>query len=776
MQKTFFKKIIPSMLIVAILATGFFGVFRVGVVNAEHNSFPESEQKIFGGKGEIQFLKKINNEDKTSNTENKDKQKNSDETVTSQSTINRNKTIIQDREGNVIKELVTDPKTGKVIDVTEQSITGCRLRDIFHPYDCIRTILAVIAEAMLEFFGFFVWISGNLLNVATDKTVLKMGANFKDSEGLGVVVKEAWKTIRDLSNIIIIFMLLVIGIGTILRFGEYGSKKLLGMLIAVAILINFSLFFTNVVIDASNLLALQFYNKVSESKSEKWNGFADSYMQAFGLSTWYSNTDNPTNDFSQTFTKNNGSIKNIFIIGILGSIMFLIASFAFLAGAFFLISRYVILIFLMIFSPIAFVGMILPATKTYTTQWVNMLFKQAFFAPIYFLLTWFVISIINSPAYKASLGLLGKEKFANLASAETFSSGSIDLVLNFIIVIFFIIASIILSQQMGIKGSSMVISWGQSARKWGQGMVMRPVRRAGTFAKAQGGGWAERVQEDKKGGFAKTLRMIPFANRAMGAVGAMGRSELKKMEDKYKDLSTANLGNLLKSKLTLPLDKKAISQIMFDRHKGDSKKQAKIFSEDLDANQRKEVYLSLSPVNRAYLDRNIKEIYKDKNKEEEGEKFVKKLEDFLSEEDKQKTRDADKEVLLKVTKNKITEALKKSKTDTIKVEIQKARDDKTLHKWSKEVLMDPKVFEHFTNADFDTITRLGDLNSNNKQYMYEKAKEMDNPPEFFSTPLAKKLYGKEKEGGIKSSKNPKNDESKIITENIETEFRNRNQK
>ncbi|HEV7702347.1 MAG TPA: hypothetical protein VGO63_02810 [Candidatus Paceibacterota bacterium] len=74
---------------------------------------------------------------------------------------------------------------------------------------------------------------------------------------------EAWRIIRDFSNIFFIMVLLYIAIKMILGLGGAEIKKMIVQVIVAALLINFSMFMTEVVIDSSNILALIFYNKIS---------------------------------------------------------------------------------------------------------------------------------------------------------------------------------------------------------------------------------------------------------------------------------------------------------------------------------------------------------------------------------------------------------------------------------------------------------------------------------------------------------------------------------
>ena len=77
---------------------------------------------------------------------------------------------------------------------------------------------------------------------------------------------EGWELTRDMANIGFIFILLYIAFRKILSIGGFTLQSIVIKLIIVALLVNFSLFFTKVVIDASNILALGFYNNISQQE------------------------------------------------------------------------------------------------------------------------------------------------------------------------------------------------------------------------------------------------------------------------------------------------------------------------------------------------------------------------------------------------------------------------------------------------------------------------------------------------------------------------------
>lgn len=75
-------------------------------------------------------------------------------------------------------------------------------------------------------------------------------------------ISEGWTMLRDIGNMAFIFILLFIAIKVMFDANTAGTIQTLVKVIAVALIINFSFFATRVVIDAGNLLSIQFYNAV----------------------------------------------------------------------------------------------------------------------------------------------------------------------------------------------------------------------------------------------------------------------------------------------------------------------------------------------------------------------------------------------------------------------------------------------------------------------------------------------------------------------------------
>lgn len=136
-----------------------------------------------------------------------------------------------------LNQIITDP-VGTLLNIT----IGKLFSQIAQLFFTIANIIFFIASMIFDYALAFM-----------------LEAAFLNTEG----IKIGWEIARDTANIFFIFILLGISIATILRIESYGAKQLLVKLIIIALLINFSLPLSMVIIDVSNVLALQFLGYIN---------------------------------------------------------------------------------------------------------------------------------------------------------------------------------------------------------------------------------------------------------------------------------------------------------------------------------------------------------------------------------------------------------------------------------------------------------------------------------------------------------------------------------
>jgi len=141
--------------------------------------------------------------------------------------------------------------TGK--SVLPEQIPGCAV--ITGDFDdCIVKLTYIIFYTIPAFLLGLAANSFNLIISLTLSSTLYTKSTF---------IPEAWGVVRDLSNLFFILILLYIGIKMILGLGGHDVKKMVVQVVIMALLINFSMFFSQIIIDTSNILALVFYDKIN---------------------------------------------------------------------------------------------------------------------------------------------------------------------------------------------------------------------------------------------------------------------------------------------------------------------------------------------------------------------------------------------------------------------------------------------------------------------------------------------------------------------------------
>lgn len=317
------------------------------------------------------------------------------------------------------------------------------------------------ANVVLNLLAWVLWLFSLLLDTVIDFTVRNMALWVNSAPGLGGVINETWAVFRDLGNMTFFFIILYLAFQLILGIGS-GHWRSLGWIIIMAILINFSLFFTKIVIDASNLLALIFYQAITAAPIIPGtpSGIAGVIMQQLGLATIFQFS--PAT-ITNLFGSGAASSPTVFLIG--GSLFIIITIGVTLSLCLLFIIRFVYLIMLMILSPLAFACYVIPGLRGNFNKWWNTLIHQAFFAPAVFLLLWVSFKILGS----LQLGNVGS--FGDLLGK--LDASSIPIVLNFALSIYFLVYSIILAQKFGAIGAAASIRAGKSISRGAQSFVGR---------------------------------------------------------------------------------------------------------------------------------------------------------------------------------------------------------------------------------------------------------------------------------------------------------------
>lgn len=248
-----------------------------------------------------------------------------------------------------------------------------------------------------------------LLGLIIDTAVaLSLESSFYNSPAIGL----AWSIIRDICNMVFIFVLIYEGIRTILNIGNSATvKRTITSVIIAAVLLNFSLFFTKVVIDASNIASTWFIQGIQNiGGGESVSGSIRAALEMEKLTARYQTGLNMTSFSLEAFTT-----------GFLLFILTCVALYVFFNVVFLLIGRIVAFTYLLIMSPLGFIGLFvdIPQIKDYGKEWRDELMAQAMMLPMFFLMVYITLFIVDradkliygtSAAIRA--GTAGSQEFA----------------------------------------------------------------------------------------------------------------------------------------------------------------------------------------------------------------------------------------------------------------------------------------------------------------------------------------------------------------------------
>lgn len=259
-----------------------------------------------------------------------------------------------------------------------------------------------------------------------------------------------WTATRDVCNLVFILILLGIGFATILRVPTYHIKKLIVPFIVALLLINFSKLICGVVTDFCHILMASFAAAIDGSN------YSGSIAGNLGLDKWLS---------SSRYTKDTETIDSYEGVQLLLTIIvFMIALiFAFLLLIVLMVSRWITLMVLTIFSPLVYAAQILPATQGFAKKWWQQFLQAAFYGPAAVFLVYLALQIV---AATVADGFKGKN--------ETTASGTViawETLVALMIACILLYKAVTFSKNLGIAGASGIIRTGTSWAKKGAGAV-----------------------------------------------------------------------------------------------------------------------------------------------------------------------------------------------------------------------------------------------------------------------------------------------------------------
>ena len=397
----------------------------------------------------------------------------------------------------------------------------------------VGVVLEFIAKYVAKFALMFMRSMGHILDMAIGRTI--NGETYRNLTAVLV----GWTAVRDFSNMLFIFVLLYIAIQTILGLATSNVKRLLSHVVIAALLINFSLFFTQVVIDAGNILAMGFWNQMTTKQgTETFPSASASFLQGFRMQTIFDingdiMTETPGSPLKTT------SMDNAMIYAG-GAIMMFVAGYVFLAGAVIMIVRTVWLLILMIGSPFAFVSFALPSRGGFASWWWGQLVGQVFVAPAFLFMLYICSLIISNNDLNMMTGAIN----AKFAPAILGGVNNYAIFYNFAVIVILLLACLTVASKVSSGAGSMGSSWAKKIIGGGAALGFAGVAAAGRQTYGRNAAASLKDKDGKETEWAKKQRQLVAAG---GMSGKLANARLALAEKGAKgtyDIRNAPMGGL----------------------------------------------------------------------------------------------------------------------------------------------------------------------------------------------------------------------------------------
>ncbi len=367
--------------------------------------------------------------------------------------------------------------------------------------------LAKLIHAILGLVSFIITIGAVLLSFVLNPVAVTGLFNLS-------AVYTLWRMVRDFFNLFFILTILFIAFATIFQVQAYNYKKLLWNLILMALLTNFSFPIARFLIDAGNVPMYFFLNSLSADKTKSaGDAISSTAFKTSGI------VNNILKDADKSYFVQHGSTDQIKDM-LIAIVFIFIFGFSLIALGALLFVRILVLVALIIFSPIGFVGTAIPGLQKFSGQWWDNFLKYIIFGPtsaLMLLVSVKVMSEFNSSSARTQLDNIAKNIGGiNVASAVTT-----------MLPVIFIWMSIAVMGSSGIAGASAVAG---TAKKFSKSLAKRAGKGAlfvGTVGQSGKNSFTRTTARGTVAGVKNVAKTGQLFGKNVG--GEWGANQLKKI-------------------------------------------------------------------------------------------------------------------------------------------------------------------------------------------------------------------------------------------------------
>ena len=352
--------------------------------------------------------------------------------------------------------------------------------------DVVNGLGSIMGTLLSGLFESFVYIMGNLLIKAIE--ILIQVASYTDFIN-SPIVNKGWVVIRDVCNIAITIVLLLMAFYTVLRAKSYQYQTLLPKLLLAAILINFSKTIAGLCIDLAQVFMMTFVNAFREAA-------AGNLTYGFGINDIVSIRDTAGGGVGAGAGLQ-ANVDNWSVLGALalGALMVLVAFLVVISLVAMLLWRILFLWFLVMLSPIAFMAGVLPGEgESKVKEWWSTFIKYLIQGPIIAFMLWLSLAVISEMTEQKHIVALqfksavsqGNVQASNPAwqAFANKASGTQNLV-DYLVTCGLLLLTLKIASQSGVAGASVagnafgkLQNYGNQIVKRGQRIATSPLRGA----------------------------------------------------------------------------------------------------------------------------------------------------------------------------------------------------------------------------------------------------------------------------------------------------------
>lgn len=268
-------------------------------------------------------------------------------------------------------------------------------------------------------------------------------------------VTSGWPFVLGVANIGFLLALLFIAATTVLRLDVGGGvKRLLPRLLFAALLINFSLLVGSIIIDATRILMAILSRSIGANDVQNLGSTILQRSAVFANALAFQGEIGnnlapiqPDDVFINPHAATFDLVKTAVVIWLL-----VVAFFALVAGLF---TRYIMLILLLIFSPLAYLALAIPGASSFAKKWWTEFIKYAIYGPA----ALFIIILVTKIPTNAVENLFGVKSDITVA-VESLISVAVTAAL--------LIAAASVGKYMSVAGATAAIGFaGKQGKRLG---------------------------------------------------------------------------------------------------------------------------------------------------------------------------------------------------------------------------------------------------------------------------------------------------------------------